>query len=83
MEFRNTKHQVPRGARPDAETGNRIMLIKPVSEMRATYQVRLLAFLASSRGKELVIEVPQHCRIHHSLRMLVNLMPGVVTIART
>ena len=73
---------IPRGSRPDAETAGEVILIKRLSEMRATYQVRLLAFLAGERGKPLVIEVPQQCRIHESLRELMDQLPGVIKIRR-
>jgi len=83
MEFVQTSRQVPRGTRPDAETVDKVILIKRVSEMRATYQVRLLAYLASRQGKKLVIEVPNGCRIHPSLDDLKARSPGLIEIART
>ena len=61
---------LPRGTRPDAETPDRIHLIKNVSALRATYQVRLLALKASSEGKKLVLHVPAACRFDPSLAEL-------------
>jgi len=72
MNYLFTKHRVPRGARADAETDDAIILIKKVAELRATYQIRLLAYRASQIGKTLVIEVPKECTIHRSLQNLLH-----------
>lgn len=82
MEFRHTKHQVARGTRPDAETYDKLLLIKRVSELRATYQIRLLTYRAVHEGKKLVVEVPKQCRIHSSLRELTKQYTKSVTIVR-
>ena len=82
MEFRQTKHQVARGARPDGETHEKLFLIKNVSEMRATYQVRLLAYRASQECKKLVIDVPKGCKIHSTLRQLAEQLPRTIEITR-
>jgi hypothetical protein len=37
MQFKYTKHQVARGALPDAQFGDKIYLVKKVSRLRATY----------------------------------------------
>ena len=70
MVFRYTKHQVARGAIADAESGDTLYLLKNVSELRATYQIRLLAFRAVKEGKRLVIRLPSSARIYPSLREL-------------
>ena len=72
MEFRYTRHQVPRGAHPDAESYDRLFLLKNVSTMRLTYQVRLLTFRASGSNKRLVVRVPRHCKVHPLLRAFVK-----------
>jgi hypothetical protein len=72
-----------RGARPDAENPNELLLIKRVSELRATYQIRLLTSRAVREGKKLVIEVPKECKLHISLRDLTKRYPRNLTIART
>jgi len=69
---------VPRGTRPDAETAEKIFLIKNVSVLRATYQVRLLALKAVEQGKKLVLKVPQACRFDGSLADLARAMPHVI-----
>lgn len=72
MQLRYTPHQVPRGARADAEKGNKIYLIKKVRSLRATYQVRLLALRARQEGRVLVLMVPKGCTYHPSLKLLVH-----------
>ena len=72
MELKYTRHQVPRGSRPDAETTDKIYLIKNVSTLRATYQVRLLAFKALQSQKGLIIRVPRSCRFDSSLEGLIK-----------
>ena len=59
MRYKYTKHQVARGALPDAQDARRICIVKNVSVLRATYELRLLTFLASEAGKKLVIVVPK------------------------
>ena len=71
-ELRYTHHQVPRGSRPDAETIDKIYLIKNVSMLRATYQVRLLVFKAVESRKRLILKVPQSCQFHSSLKKLIK-----------
>jgi len=73
MELKYTRHQVPRGSLPDAETIDKIYLIKRVSVLRATYQVRLLVFKAIQTHKKLVLKVPGACQFHTSLKELIKL----------
>jgi hypothetical protein len=68
----------PRGARADAETPDGIYLIKNVSRLHATYQVRLLAFAARDRGKQLVLVVPPSCQFERGLRELMELRPDAI-----
>ena len=82
MDYRHTQHQVARGARPDAESAEELLLIKRVSEMRATYQIRLLAYLALKGGRDLIIEVRRDTRIHGSLAALCQEIPEVIKIER-
>lgn len=82
MELKQTKHQVARGTRPDAETFDKLLLIKRVSELRATYQIRLLAYRAVQESRKLVIEVPKECKVHSGLRELTKQYPKNVTIVR-
>lgn len=67
-----TKHQVLRFSRPDKKHFNRLYLIKVVTSLRATYQIRTLAAKAASEGLTLVIKVPKACKFHASLRALIK-----------
>jgi hypothetical protein len=80
--FRYTKHQVARGARADAESSSEILLIKNVSLLRATYQIRLLAFKAYETGKRLVVTMPKSGRIHSTLAELAERIPKTLRFSR-
>lgn len=82
MEFSYTRHQTPRGAKPDAEVGDMLYLIKRVSGLRLTYQIRVLAFMAHGRGKKLIIQLPKEAKVHESLRAFVRDSKGKVKIER-
>jgi hypothetical protein len=69
---RYTQHQVARGALADAENNSAFYLLKNVSSLRLTYQIRLLAFRAIDNGRKLVIRVPVGCKLHPSLRDFVR-----------
>lgn len=56
---------------PDSEAFNRMYLIKNVSSLRATYQIRLLAFRAVEKKMQLVLRVPAACIFDDSLNDLV------------
>jgi len=73
MQLAYTRHQVPRGTRPDAETLDKIYAIKNVSMLRATYQIRLLTFKAVETRKKLVLKVPKSCQFDVSLKKLIEL----------
>ena len=79
MDYKYTRHQVARGTRPDAEVGDRVYLVKNVSTLRATYQIRLLAFMTMERQSKLILKVPKTCRFHRSL---VELMKATKHIKR-
>jgi hypothetical protein len=68
----------PRGSRADAETSEGIYLIKNVSRLHATYQVRLLAFAARERGKRLVLVVPCSCAFAPGLEGLIRSSLGTI-----
>lgn len=73
-----TRHQTPRGTRADAEKFNRLYLVKNVSYLRATYQMKLLAFRATSEGLKLVIKVPKHCSFDRSVVDLIKKTGNVI-----
>jgi hypothetical protein len=78
-----SKRGIPRGALPDAEDERHIYLFKNVSSLRATYQIRLLAFLAGSRGKTLLLCIPQRCVPDASILDLIADARGSVRLKRT
>ena len=57
---------------PDAEAFNRMYLIKNVSRLRATYQIRLLAFRAVEKKMQLILRVPVACVFDDSLNGLIG-----------
>jgi len=67
---------------PDAENATALYLLKNVSEMRLTYQVKLLAYMAHTRGKRLYIRLPSKAKLHDTLRDYVCERDGLVKIER-
>lgn len=67
-----TRRHVARGARPDAEKNNKMYLIKNVSQLRATYQIRLLLYRAIQEGTKLVLDVPESCELSIPLKILLK-----------
>lgn len=57
---------------PDAEAFNKMYLIKNVSKLRATYQIRLLAFRAVDKGTKLILRVPVSCEFDLTLIKLLK-----------
>lgn len=58
-----SRRQVARGARPDTTDGRGDWyLIKAVSRLRLTYQIRLLVFAATNAGATLRIRIPRTCQ---------------------
>jgi hypothetical protein len=81
-QFAYTRHQARRGARADATSGDKLLLLKKVSELRLTYQIRMLAYAAYSGKKKLVIRVPKEAKIHRTLREFVREFEKLVAIER-
>lgn len=68
MDYEYTRYQVARGSRPDATTaGNDFFLFKNTSSLRATYQIRLLTFMAQQKGIKLIISLPKGTKIHPTI----------------
>lgn len=82
MQFRYTKNQVPRGALADSESHDKMFLLKNVSTLRLTYQIRLLTFKALDSKKKLILRVPTHCRIDTNLREFVRQQQNLIRIDR-
>jgi hypothetical protein len=83
MEFSYTKHQTPRGAKADAEVGDKVYLIKGASQLRLTYQIKMLAYMAQTRGMKLIIKLPKESKAHESLKKFVRELNGLINIERT
>ena len=83
MDFVYTKHQTPRGARPDAEVGDKVYLIKNTFQLRLTYQIKILTYMAETKNKKLIIRLPKDAKIHVSLKDFVSSMAGLIKIERT
>jgi hypothetical protein len=82
IEFMYTRYQTARGARPDAEVNGKFYLIKNVSEMRLTDQIKILAYFAQLRAKRLIVQLPSQATVHSSLRDFVHSHPELVKIER-
>ena len=82
MIYRQTEHQVARAAFPDAVSEDKVYLFKRCSTLRATYQVRLLAYLAAEAGKKLIIDAPEHLKPHPSLTRLMEEFPKTIRIGK-
>ena len=67
VEFIYTRHQVARGSRPDAKSGDTWYLFKHVDQLRLTYQLRLLTFAAGESGCRLVVRVPAGAKLSQPL----------------
>ena len=83
MEFVYTKHQTPRGARPDAEVRGKLYLLKSASQLRLTYQIKMLSHMAQTSGKKLIIQLPKTARVHTCLRTFIRNSDGLVKIERS
>lgn len=74
------RNQRPRGSRPDGAVEDKWFLIKNVTELRLTHQIRLLTFMASQESKRLIIRVPKDAIIHPTLKAFVDEKKKVVAI---
>ena len=59
---------------PDGVFQSKMVLVKNVSILHATYQVRLLTFRALQEKMTLTITVPKKCIIAQELEDLINLV---------
>lgn len=82
IEYRYTRHQVARGSRPDAVSGTKAYLLKNVSELRLTYQIRLLTLLAAERRSVLIVRIPKSARVSRDLRDFANEHSSVLKIEK-
>lgn len=80
IERRYTRHKLARGSRPDALVDRTAYLIKNVSILRLTYQIRLLTFAANESGSGLVIRVPSRCTLSRDLDRFVQEQKKVLRV---
>jgi hypothetical protein len=80
--YKYTRHQVPRGTMADAERNDALFVIKSVSCLRLTYQIRLLTYRAFTLRKKFIINVPEHCQIYPTLRDFQEEHSKIVRIER-
>lgn len=69
---------IPSGALPDAETDERIYLVKNVPLLRATQQILLLSAKAALLHKQLILMTPAACRLDKTLEELMRSRPGII-----
>ncbi len=56
-----------RGFLPDAVKGGKVYLLKACSLLRLTYEIKLAAFMAKSKGMILVLDVQHGCSLSKAL----------------
>jgi hypothetical protein len=71
-----------RGSMPDAENAKALYLLKNVSELRLTYQIKLLAYMAKTKNKRLYIRLPASATIHPTLRDYIREREGLIRLER-
>jgi len=72
----------PRGTRSDGTKGRDLYLIKRVSLMRLTYQIRLQTYAALQRGGKLILVLPHGAQIHPTLENFMLSHPHLLQIIR-
>ena len=80
MDFKPTAQRKLRGTKPDFVDETALHVLKAVSELRATYQIKLLAYFAVRDRKKLVIHLLKSGTIHGTLRELQSKVPGTIDI---
>lgn len=67
---------------PDAENTEALYLLKNVSELRLTYQVKLLTYMAHTKGKKLHIRLPSTAKVSPALQEYVRTHSHSIKIER-
>lgn len=83
MDDQATQHKTPRGSKPSWVDESSFGLIKACSELRATYQIRLLLFMAMRDQKQLVLQVPKKCKLRKDLKALKKQHSKILKINRS
>ena len=71
-EYRYTRHQVARGALADGRRDREVFLIKNVSTLGLTYQIKILVFMAAQEQRKLVLLVPKRTRVSDELSVFLE-----------
>ena len=82
MDFKYTSRQTARGSRPDGQFGSTYFLVKNVSRMRLTYQVKLLTLMAQEQRGVLVVQLPKGAKTSRDLRAFAKSHRGSVRVER-
>lgn len=82
MEFKLTKHQVARTAKPDAEANDKMYVFKASSSLRTTYQIRMLLYKALLDNKKLELHVSSGCVISKDLKSLIAMHRKNIQVVR-
>ncbi len=79
---RTSNEPRPRGALADARDEQHLYLMKFPSVLRATYQIRLLTFMAMKQKKKLVVTISTHTKISDDLARLEAKAAGALIFRR-
>ncbi len=82
MDFARSFPGKLRGSRADATKPGALFLVKKVSSLRATYQIRLLTYQAHQTRAKLTVMVPKSCTILPSLKSLIDSFPQCIALER-
>jgi hypothetical protein len=77
-----TAGRMLRASRPDGQRGNDICLIKHVSSLRLTYQIRLLTYAASRSGGKLTLVLPLVTTLHPTLQEFLQTHRDLIQVQR-
>ena len=82
MAYRSSRRQAVRGSRPAATDGPSWYLMKKVTHLRLTYQIKLLTFAAGESGARLIIRVPGGCQVSTPLHEFLQTHRARTTLER-
>jgi len=71
-----------RTTQADVARGSDLYLVKNVSELRLTYQIKLLTYFAKKQGGALIVRLPAGARVHPSLGHFTTKFADIIRIER-
>ena len=83
MNYRQTKHQVARGAFPDACNKGKSLSVQECFKVEGDISGATVDLFGFRGGKKLVINVPQHFKPHPTLSQLLKEFPKTIRIEKT